>query len=298
MTAVQTSIVGIGIILLALIVFFVGLVRAWFKPRAMKYASAGLVVAVGAGLALLLLDKISELSFKVFGTGTTIKTKLEQAVSDADEISMIKSQVLAHSQAIKGAVAVASEVQRTSVQLSSKLAEAEKTLVRMDTNNAIVELIMAAQANDRWAWDKLAILGSDTNSPFAARLMAAWQAIEESHNAAIPQSVNPRYPGRLDASGLKEKEVSLSDPLLRQQFPRLSLPERAELMQWVFDQSRFKRKDKLEFFIKIRETEGSLYICEWAGRHFMVLAPMPDVPPLRSGLMNEWWQQNKDKITD
>jgi hypothetical protein len=176
------------------------------------------------------------------------------------------------------------------------LMEAETALKRFETNSSLLELVIAAFADDRWAWDKLAIIGSDTNHSFHVRAMEAWTAVIELHNPAIPNDVYPRYPGRLNQAGLSSNGVPLEG--LQVIFSKLNWAEKRELMKFVVEESRFKRKEKLEFYLRVRETDGSLHICEWAGRHFMAIAGISGVPPLRSGTMNDWWIENGKNIKD
>ena len=257
MTVIQG--IGIGIIILVLVFNGIALARKWFKTKGqITYAIVMALLGLLVGIVMIFNERVTEMSLKVVGAGGTVKTALKEVRSDANEITQIKERILTQAATIDAAFSTAAEARRLSERLSNNIVEAETALKRFETNSSLLDLVTGAFAGDRRAWDKLGVIANDANHSFQSRALYTWSAVIELHNPTIPNQVFPRYPGILIQSGLSSETASLGE--LLEVFQKLAWSEKRELMRFIAEATRFKRKEKLEFFLRIRETDDSLHI--------------------------------------
>jgi len=184
-------------------------------------------LAVFAGLALILADRVTVLTVRGVGT---IQAVTQQAIIDAQAVTAIRAEVEKVKTRIDNSRdtidLVASEARKAkelSEITNAQSNDAEKTLERLNStittaNNALRQLqgeaefqaiILAAQNDDRPSFDKLKQIADDNNSKFANFAGHAWATIFESHCNLIISGAGtvPWAPG-IDPSKLSMPDLS------------------------------------------------------------------------------------------
>jgi chromosome segregation ATPase len=150
------------------------------------------IVAVTTGLALIIHDRITELT--VGGVGT-IKAAAVQATSDAKDVADLKERVENQSATVDLVARQASKAKEISEEVAEQNKRAEQKLGTL--NNAIDEAtatlgdlksvieftktVVAAQNDDRKAFDKLRQWADDKSNPFSTKAEQAWNTIFSDH---------------------------------------------------------------------------------------------------------------------
>ena len=197
------------------------------------------ILGVVAGLALTIQDRITELPLPGFGT---IKAAAAQAGADAATIGKLKTRVedqsatvdLVASQASAArALAQQAEGQTKLAQqrleaLNKAIGEANAALAQLRPEADFTQLVVAAQNDDREAFDKLEKMSNDKSDPLSARAAQAWITVLNAHSSGIYQSYI--FPWK---SGFDPSKLSFSD--LTQGFNQVPEFEKPGLIQYIWD---------------------------------------------------------------
>jgi len=292
------KLIGILIILNSIVA------SAWWITTHGTYKGSVLTLcslAVFAGLALILYDRITELS--VNGVGT-IKTAVEQASSDANVVSELKTRVEGQSATVDLVAKEAAEAKQLVTDLSLKNSKAEEKLSQLDKaindgNLAVKELqiyilfnrvVLAAKNDSRQAYDQLWAWSADSSYLLQKDATQTIQTIVDQHDPKM--TISNTSISLNDGKNLST--LSLSD--LRTAM--LSAPPniRRCVVEFVWKKRTDKsKKDRLEFLVEVIRSDESLLVVEYAGRYFEE-GTGDKFKPLAIEQHLEWWKENKDTI--
>jgi hypothetical protein len=160
----------------------IALTAWWITTHNSNKAAAITVclIAVFAGLGLILQDRITELTVKGVGT---IRSATEQVQIDAKTVSDLKARVENQSATVDLVAKEASKAKELSAEVAEKnrraedklntldeaITKAKYSLLSLDTATEYAMTVLAAQNDDRSAFDTLRKWAEDKNNPFMAK---------------------------------------------------------------------------------------------------------------------------------
>jgi hypothetical protein len=258
-------------------------VTAWWVATGKGSATGALAVcglAVFAGIALVLSDRLVEVSVKGVGT---IKAAADQAISDAKEIATLRQRIEAQGATVDlvakeaaDAKALVDEVARKNQQAEQKLSSLDQAI--REGNEAVAELeaytqfnstILAAQNDDRKAYDQLWEWANTTDHTFQKAAGKAVQTIMDQHDPAMVRS-GFTIPWK---EGVDPQKLAVAE--IEQTFKQAPPHIRVGLLEFLWEKrTDIPKKDRLAFLVEVlpdrRESEcgrvrGSL-VREWDWR--------------------------------
>jgi hypothetical protein len=164
--------------------------------------------------------------------------------------------------------------------------------VVIDETKKVLEfttVVVAAQNDDRKAFDHLEAIANDASSPFRLQALNAWTTVYESHASPISQAgfTIPWKPG-LDPAKLTLQEL---DRELHNAPPQW----RPALLEVITNRNDLPKLDRIELFIEALKTDPSLTGTEYAGRSFNALTGQK-FKPLAVKVILEWWAKNRQEF--
>lgn len=258
-------------------------------------------IAVFAGVVMVFSPRITKLIIPKVGT---IEVAKEQAVLDAKQIADIKQRVEAQSATIDLVAKQASEARKLFEDLEdknelagkrlnaidAKLQESTQLLSDLQLSREFTMTVIAAQNDDRKAFDQLRIWADDKSNPFSSRAEQVWNTILGEH--AKPWSIGGftvPWPPRVDPS-----KLTLGD--LQREYE--NLPDHSylkpALIDYIWKRQDFSKNDRMKFLIDVMQNDPSLTAVEYAGRFLNSEANINFKPLYVQGFLN-WWKENKDK---
>ncbi len=179
-------------------------------------------------------------------------------------------------------------------------AEADEKLKQLDTavktgSHAIARLqefhstLLAAQSDDRKAFDQLGKWAQDPASPLSNAALQAWTAIIESHESLL-------WSGSLEVpwkEGVDPAKLSLVE--LKADFPAHPSQVRIALLAYISKRNDIPKKERMSFLIEVIRHDASLRVVEHAARYFRAES-RDKIKSLYIAGHLKWWDQHKDEI--
>ncbi len=265
------------------------------------------LVAVSTGLFLLLKDRIAEITVQEVGT---IKAAADQATVDAKQISEIRQQVGAQSATFDLVAKQAEELQQQASDIKKLSGDivrkhylADEKLAVMDqslqkASNAVSGLqmitdfamtVVAAQNDDRKAFDQLTAWNKDKSHSFSSYASQALNTIMDEHakpyflvgfSLSWPQGVTP-------------KKLTIED--LKKIYEAASSTEKPAYLEFIWNRQDIPKKTRMQFLADVIQRDQSLTAVEYAGRYFAEGAQLKSKPLAVESMLN-WWSANKEKM--
>ncbi len=277
---------------------------AWWITTHGTYKGSVLTLcslAVFAGLALILYDRITELSVNGIGT---IKAAVNQATADANVVAELKTRVEGQSATVDLVAKEAADAKQLVNDLSEKNTKAEEKLSQLDISIkegkiAVKELqiyilfnrvVLAAKNDSRRAYDQLWAWSRDSSYLLQKDATQTIQTLVDQHDPKM--TITNTSVSLNDGTNLS----TLSLPLLRTAM--LSSPPniRRCVVEFVWKKrTDISKKDRLEFLIDVIRNDESLLVVEYAGRYFEK-GTDDKFKPLATEKHLEWWEKNKNTI--
>lgn len=275
----------------------------WLVTGRKKFPSFDflVVVAVVSGLALVISDRIVELGIP---GGGTIKAAVKQAVADQGEIAAIKERIEGQASTIDAVAKSAADAKELVDDLDKKTALADSKLDSLDQaiksgSEAVETLkaqaeysatVLAAQSNDRKAYDTLWNWSEDPAYAFRKEAAQAAERIMDEHNPTLV-TAGHQVPWN---QGVEPEKLSLDQ--LRQNFDQAPPTVRIALVEYVWTKrADISKKDRLAFLADVLATDEHLDVVEHAGRYFAG-GSGNKFKPLAISAHLDWWAKNKDAI--
>jgi hypothetical protein len=276
------------------------------QPR-QRSAVAVSILAVFAGLALILADRITE--FTVRGVGT-IHVVTEQAIIDAKTVADIKTQVESIKTRVENGSATvdlvasqASKAKEMSELVASQTKEAGQKLETLDTaiKEADVALqklrdeeefqttILAAQNDDRVSFDRLKTIANDKDSRFSDLAGRAWNTIFDAHSNPMSLSgfTVPWNPA-VDPSKLSLVELSAV-------YKSAQSPLKPALLEYIWKRDDVPKILRLDFMLDVMKTDSSLTGAEYAGRYF-TQGTDQKIKAMALDYLSQWWDAHRQEF--
>jgi hypothetical protein len=151
-----------------------------------------------------------------------------------------------------------------------------------------------AQGDDRKAWDRLAVRGSDPGAPFSAEAGRLWASIMQEHGQAYFTSWEGSWapafgpePSPLDLDAIVQRYSQLP-PNVRQMFVSI-MSQREDV----------SKSDRASFLVLAMHNDDSLRVVEYAARSFDRLVGMKEqYYPLYIKGRLDWWEQHNHRVDD
>lgn len=258
-------------------------------------------LAVLAGIAFLICDRITEFSLKGIGT---IKAAANQATADANVVAELKTRVEGQSATVDLVAKEAADAKQLVNALSEKNSKAEEKLSQLDKsisagNLAVKELqlytqfnriVLAAQNDSRQAYEQLCLWSGDSSYPFQKEAEQTIQTIIDQHDSAMTISNTSISL----SDGRNVLKLSLSD--LRTVMLSATPKIRRCTLEFVWKKrTDIPKKDRLEFLVDVIRSDESLLVVEYAGRYFKD-GTGDNLKPLEIEQHLKWWKENKGSI--
>ncbi|MDL2401584.1 hypothetical protein [Rhizobium mayense] len=286
---IAVKIFGALIIVAAFVVFH--------RSNEKKAASILMAVMIFVGLALIMHERIAEVTLGRFGT---FKLLRDQVSADAGVIQALKTRVENQSATVDAVAAQAKNAAGLSekaasqiniadqklANLNATLSAAKVTLENLERDADFAKTIEQAQNDDRVAFDKLSSIASDQNSPYAKRAADAWSVIMDAHSQGIYES-NFTIPWPV---GVNPATYSLAD--LKQLFASAPTAFKPAVLEYISKRDDIPKLQKLDFLMEVMKTDASLKAVEYAGRYFTTDTDLK-IKPLALDYLSNWWSEHR-----
>ncbi|MBI3811102.1 MAG: hypothetical protein HY283_02695 [Nitrospirae bacterium] len=291
------KLVGLFIILIALSA------TAWWVSRK-KGADTPMIIVCGlailAGFLLIINERAVEITIGKVGT---IKAAAQQALVDAQQIAEIRKRIEAQGATVDLVAKEAADAKRLTKGLSRENEFAEKKLKELssavkNSSSAVEELqaytkfnsaVLAAQSDNRPAFDQLVKWAMDKSSQFSATAEQAWVAVMDSHESLFMSS-GFKAPWK---EGVDPSKLSLSD--LKTNFFSAPQYARMAILEYIWRRQDFPKKERMAFLVEVMRNDTSLQIVEYAARYFKEESK-DNFKNLYIDGHFKWWEDNKKGI--
>jgi len=277
-----------------LMVLGAGVTALWRSTKARKGGTAanflyGIVMA--AGIALILSDRIAEVSFMKIAQ---VKANVRQVKTDSEEVSKMKDAVKGYEQEAKR---LAGEIDRLTKASEQQAGSIKIQAERFEGMSEFQKVATAAQANDREAFDQLGKWSTDENFPLREQSRNAWISVMDSHEGIVFE------PSPIDVSWIKDAD-QLTLPELGLYYLEDDKPtRRTQLIVYVWKQKRFPIKERLKFLIDVLQREKRLDVLKIAANYVASVESVGTEGKVRYKRLYidghlKWWNENKIKDID
>lgn len=275
-------------------------VAGWWVATDQPHRKAALAVsllAVGVGAFLVLRDRATEL---VVGGVGTIRAAAEQVAHDAKVVGDVRARVEAQSATIHLVAGDAESASKLADRVSQKTEAAEKkiddltvTLLRATTQleelrqaTDFATTVLAAQNDDRRAFDRLETWAKDPTFRLRREAAASWAAVMDEH--ARPVFVSGfTVPWR---EGVVPSRLGLAE--LRQEYAGMAAPAKPALIEYVWNRQDIPKQARMAFLADVLRDDPSLDAVEYAGR-LLAGALKLKLKPLAVQPLLQAWQERK-----
>jgi hypothetical protein len=190
-------------------------------------------------------------------------------------------------------VAYAAEVKQKLTETDSALRKAKENLSNLESYSQYYAVVIAAQGEDRIAYDQLGKLAADNSFPFRVHAYQTYQKIRDDHSQIIFDSKLPLIwkegvdPNKLTFEQLKQQFSSANqDPYLRRAF-----------LEYIWQRNDIPKILRLDFVVDVMRTDKHLMVCEYAGRYFTQGVELK-IKPLALDYLIKWWADNRSKFEE
>lgn len=260
---------------------------------------------------LLFSQMQARLDHRVSGLSQQVKTKVDE------EFKTEKITKLVNDKAQERIDKIADPLITTKItnQIQPKIEEADKSvwtlkgeiqtargsLQKVEDTAAFLDVVTAAQNDDRQAFDKLRFWSNDPNFDRHVEAAKYWWSIVDAHNEMFPNDYSNFIYWEEWA---KESKVSDPSKLSFEDLHRLYYDDpvatfefRAGILQHIYNRKDFSKRQKLGLLIEAMKKDRSLKVVAEASRLFQIESKQ-NKKRLLVDYMYEWWEKNKDTISD
>jgi hypothetical protein len=178
------------------------------------------------------------------------------------------------------------------VSLEDSLSKATSIMGKLASINNFTSTVVAAQNDDRRAFDLLEQWANDPNNKFREQALGAWVSILDDNSGGpffIPTGKFP-WPEGYDPS-----QLSLND--LRRRYHELPTVMRPSLINYIWKREDFSKLDRLDFMMEIMKSDPSLKAVRYAG-HYFSKGTKQQIKPLAVSLLSQWWLEHRDEFVE
>ncbi len=257
------------------------------------------LVVLVAGLSLFFSERIIDITRKDVAV---IKTRANEANTDAKAISDIRKRVETQQAAIDLVAKAAAEAQGLIDDIAKKNDVANDRLSTLDntisqgleaihtyeTSLTFINTTIAAHQDDRKAFDQLEVWSRDKQYSFSEAALNSWLSVVELHD-------QPWYPsgGIVWNQGIHPETFNLEE--LRQLYLAAQSNLRWPFLEYLMQRPDLSKKEKMQFLVDVMTADESLKAVEYAGRYF-IQESEDSFKPLEVTKHLDWWNEHKDAI--
>ena len=265
-----------------------------FNQKLLTYFLMTLAIIGGAlGVGLWQIKERLEQKMEAMIAEQFQEPRIHQTVS---EVAATKAQDLLLKQ-------IQPEVDAFKVEIAKKTAEAEgklsdiqqsvtkasSSLTELETMSEFMMTVLAAENDDRKAFDKLEEWSNDESNKFSAQAKRAWDSILDAHSSPLVME-----PGDVPwKKGIDPSKFSLSD--LKDDYEKMPEWIKPALLKYIWGREDFRKVDRLDFMMTVMKTDLSLKAVEQAGRYFTA-GTEQKIKPLAVGHLSEWWKEHREEF--
>ena len=296
----MTVILGRIIVIVGLSLVCYDVIRGKEVNSYRLYALSALMLAFGfVGYLIISVDSTTEADFGKLGSLHKVVT---QATGDAQAISSVKALVDSQSATIslvadraqesfnlsKASEAQLSAIERRSADLSELIQNAKQDLSSLKKQIMFSNEVLAANSDDRAAFDRIKTRAGFPSGPFYAQAIATLLAVVNAHNGPFGNQfpsnwADGKTPDKLPFNDLVDIYESETIPTFR-------LSE----LQYINGRANISMLKKAAFNIHVIETSQSINAVEIAGR-YLDGAAGTSFAPLNVEAFEEWWKPTTNK---
>lgn len=174
-------------------------------------------------------------------------------------------------------------------QVTETQQQSSKTLRGLEKKTEFTMIAIAAQTDDREAFDKLSSWSTDSSFPFSDIANKTKIRIRASYGGiATPGYLNIQW-----KEGIDPEKLDFS--VLRKEYDSIPPQYHTSLLKFIWERRDFSKKDRMQFLIDVLTKEKSLTATYYAGKFFSKEASIKWNPFVINPLLN-WWKENKNKI--
>jgi len=257
-------------------------------------------LAVFAGMFLIVCDRATEISIKGVGT---IKAAAERATVDANAIAELRQRVEAQSSMVdlvakeaarahelaEAAVSKTDSAERRLEAVNAMLTTAQQKVAELDKIAEFTRTVVAAQNDDRRAFDQLEVWANDASFPMREEAAAAYRTVLDDHSQPFFVS-GFSVPWK---EGIDPSTLSLED--LRRNYQTAPDWLKPALIEYIWEREDIPKKDRAAFLAEVIRTDRSLKAVEYAGR-FLSGVLNVKVKPLAIDALLQVWEQKRDSV--
>jgi hypothetical protein len=302
MMSIAIKVLGIALVLVGVIFPIWRLVKTNRRTKDHRFGwlMAIAVLAVFAGLALIMVDRITE--FTLRGVGT-IHAVTDQAINDAKTVSDLKTRVenqsatvdLVASQATKAkemselASAQTKEAGQKLESLNAAIKEADDALVKLREEGEFQTLVLSAENDDRPGFDELKNIAAESGNRFNKLAGRAWSTIFEAHSNPFSQGgFSLPWKQGVDPSKLSFAELSSL-------YKSTQSPVKPAVLEYIWKREDIPKVTRLDFMMDVMKTDSSLTAMEYAGRYFTAGTDQK-IKPMALEYLSSWWSQHRQEF--
>ena len=276
--------------------------RATDKPKKGVWLplSVGLFVLF-AGLVLTFQGRITEITVRGIGS---IKTATEQAITDAGAVAEIRQRVENQSATVDLVVAQSTRAKELSesaekqvkdaatqlTELKDSVSKAQNLLDDLRRQSDVTTMITKAQNDDRVSFDDLKHLANDRSNKYSDLAANAYNTIYKAH---CPPAYGSNMYFPWDAAGVDPKSLTLQQ--LQTFYPSIPAYLRPAFLEYFWRRDDLPKLARLDFLIKVVDTDSSLSAVEYAGRYF-AQGTSQQMDPVAVDYFLNWWKQHRQEF--
>jgi hypothetical protein len=178
-------------------------------------------------------------------------------------------------------------------EIDNTLSEAKEDLRSLDSYSKYYAVVIAAQGEDRIAYDELGKLAVDNSFPFRVNAQQIHQKIMDDHSQGMYHShftINWKEgvdPNKFTLEQLKQEFLSANQDPYR----------RRALLEYIWKRNDIPKILRLDFMVDVMKTDKHLMVCEYAGRYFTQGVELK-IKPLALDYLIKWWVDNRSKFEE
>jgi hypothetical protein len=267
-----------------------------------KWIISVCLIAVFAGLALTFQDRLTELTIKGVGS---LKAATAQAETKLAEIEQIRTRVEAQSATIdlvakdaKDAKQLTEEIKKKSEDVEEKVKKVDSALEKATAHTKelsslldFTNTVVAAQNDDRKAFDRLRAWADDLRFPYAKEALQAWQKVMDDHS-------KPWSSGGFSSpwkEGFDPSKLGIHE--LAAQYAGSPSQLHPALLEYIWGRNDISKIARMDFMMEVMRSDSSLTAVEYAGRYFTGGADLK-IKPVAVEYLYDWWQKNRGTIKE
>lgn len=211
-------------------------------------------------------------------TVDSILVQVSKAMTLSDEISK---------ELLKGNDEVSAKMK----DLDSKI---KQTLLRAQSIEGYTAMAIAAQMDDRKAFDQLKTWAKDSSFPLSSQAKRMWQDIINEHNQPLALDLMVDWPKNFDPSKKTLEQ-------LKSGYEFTPIKNKPAMIQYIWKRSNFDKQGKRDFLATVLRNDTSLKAVEYAG-YFLIKEFDLKHKPLDIDELLECWEKgmgnHKQSVAD